>query len=126
MVPLLNGPVNVPRPAADNAPNKHKKRPGHPHNTAAATVATMPVVLLFITTSSKILLFAEVYQSKRDAGKYPASRLHGFLTIRERTAKGAKNAKKKKNLSELCVLRVKKMTQHRFTMDFEKAMIPFV
>jgi len=57
MVPLLNGPVNVPRPAADNAPNKHKKRPGHPHKTAVATVATMPVVLLFITASSKILLY---------------------------------------------------------------------
>ena len=55
MAPLPNWPVNVPRPAADNAPNKHRKRPGHPHNTAAATVAIMPVVLLFITASSKIL-----------------------------------------------------------------------
>jgi hypothetical protein len=30
--------------------------------------------------------------------------------------------RKNKNLSELCVLRVKKMTKHRFAIDFEKAM----
>jgi len=47
---------------------------------------------------------------------------HGFLKIRERTAKGAKNAKKKIRILASFAFFALKNDKHRFTMDFEKAM----
>ena len=43
--------LKVPAPPAVNAPNKHINKPGHPHNTTATMVATIPFVFVSIFLS---------------------------------------------------------------------------
>jgi hypothetical protein len=46
-------------PVAVTAPNIHKNRPGQPQSNTAATVAMMPVFLLFIRFSSREMNMSE-------------------------------------------------------------------
>jgi uncharacterized protein YlaI len=55
-------------------------------------------------------------------GNLEGDQVNGFLKVKERNAKHAKNTKISFFLGVLCALRVEKMTKHRFTMDFEKTM----
>ena len=58
--------LNVPWPAAVSAPNKQRNKPGHPQSNTVATVAMMPVFLLFMMFFSKEMNLNEYTVSKHD------------------------------------------------------------
>ena len=61
--------LNVPCPAAVNAPNKQRNNPGQPQSTTAAMVAIMPVFLLFIIILHEMILKQYTFKQERDASK---------------------------------------------------------
>jgi hypothetical protein len=71
----FNSVVNGMLPVAVNAPNIHKNNPGHPHNTAVAMVAIMPV-FLFIIISYDEMDLCQYTTDKNMTQVIPASRLY--------------------------------------------------
>jgi hypothetical protein len=67
--------LNVPFPTAVSAPNKQIKSPGQPQSTTAATVAIIPVFLLFIL-SLLWFEFRAVYTVAKREASFFASRLY--------------------------------------------------
>ena len=74
MVPELLTPFNSVVygmfPVAVTAPKMHKNRPGHPHKRTAATVAIIPVFLLFIFLSPLVNWFCISVQLKKTGCKF--------------------------------------------------------
>ena len=57
-------------PVAVTAPKMHKNKPGHPHKRTAATVAIIPVFLLFIFLSPLVNWICVSIQLKKTGCKF--------------------------------------------------------